>query len=114
MQPSINTCFAGIAEFARRMEKRRPGAQRPARWYLGTIYSGFGKSTRPQKRIYFGTKIATNRKTWSRKSELLLRMEAFQNFQTDRINDWRDKTDEIQKLKEEWDAYWFGTKRTGR
>ena len=31
-------------------------------------------------------------------------MEGFQDFNTDRINDWRDKTDEIQKIKEEWDA----------
>jgi len=40
----------------------------------------------------------------TKKQELLARMDAFQNFQTDRINDWRDKTEEIQKLKEEWDA----------
>jgi len=35
---------------------------------------------------------------------VLSRLEPFQTFNTDRINDWRDKTDEIQKIKEEWDA----------
>ena len=40
----------------------------------------------------------------TRKEALLAQMDAFQNFKTDRINDWRDKTEEIQKLKEEWDA----------
>jgi hypothetical protein len=40
----------------------------------------------------------------TRKTEILSRLDQFQNFNTDRINDWRDKTDEIQKIKEEWDA----------
>ncbi|MBK0403082.1 DUF349 domain-containing protein [Adhaeribacter sp. BT258] len=40
----------------------------------------------------------------ARKTEVLSRLETFQNYNTDRINDWRDKTDEIQKIKEEWDA----------
>jgi hypothetical protein len=39
-----------------------------------------------------------------RKTELLKRLEQFHEYNTDRINDWRDKTDEIQKVKEEWDA----------
>jgi len=39
-----------------------------------------------------------------KKQELLARIDTFQHYQTDRINDWRDKTEEIQKLKEEWDT----------
>ncbi|MER2998415.1 DUF349 domain-containing protein [Pontibacter populi] len=39
-----------------------------------------------------------------KKRALLERLQAYQGFNTDRINEWRDKTDEIQKLKEEWDA----------
>ncbi|GAB3202056.1 hypothetical protein ABID22_003714 [Pontibacter aydingkolensis] len=39
-----------------------------------------------------------------KKRKILERLQAFQGFNTDRINEWRDKTDEIQKLKEEWDA----------
>ncbi|WP_299821989.1 DUF349 domain-containing protein [uncultured Pontibacter sp.] len=39
-----------------------------------------------------------------KKRNILERLQAYQGFNTDRINEWRDKTDEIQKLKEEWDA----------
>jgi hypothetical protein len=37
------------------------------------------------------------------KQELITRIESLPHFISDRINDWREKTDEIQKLKEEWD-----------
>ncbi|MCC9167077.1 DUF349 domain-containing protein [Pontibacter harenae] len=40
----------------------------------------------------------------TKKRALLEQLMGYQDFKTDRINDWRDKTDEIQKLKEEWDA----------
>ena len=39
-----------------------------------------------------------------KKRGILERLKSFPEFNTDRINEWRDKTDEIQKLKEEWDA----------
>ncbi|HSI90870.1 MAG TPA: DUF349 domain-containing protein, partial [Adhaeribacter sp.] len=39
-----------------------------------------------------------------KKTAVLERLEPFQDFQTDRINDWRDKTEEIQAIKAEWDA----------
>jgi hypothetical protein len=38
-----------------------------------------------------------------KKQELISRIEPLPQFSSDRINDWREKTDEIQKLKEEWD-----------
>lgn len=38
------------------------------------------------------------------KRGLLERLRPFPEFNTDRINEWRDKTDEIQQLKAEWDA----------
>ncbi len=40
----------------------------------------------------------------TKKRSILERLEPYHNFNTDRINEWRDKTDEVQKLKEEWDA----------
>lgn len=39
-----------------------------------------------------------------KKRAILDQLQQYQNFNTDRINEWRDKTDEIQKLKEQWDA----------
>ncbi|WP_242928134.1 DUF349 domain-containing protein [Pontibacter vulgaris] len=50
-----------------------------------------------ERKTHEMTNLATKR-------ALLDRLHTFQNFNTDRINEWRDKTDEIQKLKEEWDA----------
>ena len=40
----------------------------------------------------------------TRKTALLEQVAAFADFQTERVNEWRGKTDELQKLKEEWDA----------
>ena len=40
----------------------------------------------------------------TRKNALLEQVGAFADFQTERVNEWRGKTDELQKLKEEWDA----------
>ena len=40
----------------------------------------------------------------TRKNALLEQVAAFADFQTERVNEWRGKTDELQKLKEEWDA----------
>ncbi|MBB6610227.1 DUF349 domain-containing protein [Pontibacter sp. Tf4] len=66
--------------------------------------------------IQASEKVHTRRKTYQeerrgiemqnleKKRALLERLQAYNNFNTDRINEWRDKTDEIQKLKEEWDA----------
>ena len=40
----------------------------------------------------------------TRKAALLEQLRPFGDFQTERVNEWRAKTDELQKLKEEWDA----------
>lgn len=40
----------------------------------------------------------------TRKQALLEQMNAFTDFHTERVNEWRGKTDELQKLKDEWDA----------
>ncbi|NDK54417.1 DUF349 domain-containing protein [Pontibacter fetidus] len=69
-----------------------------------------------EKFIQASEKVHTRRKAYQedrkvhemqnleKKRGLLERLQAYQGFTTDRINEWRDKTDEIQKLKEEWDA----------
>ncbi|RPD45815.1 DUF349 domain-containing protein [Hymenobacter sediminis] len=38
------------------------------------------------------------------KTALLEQLRPFAEFQTERVNEWRAKTDELQKLKEAWDA----------
>ncbi|WP_347159194.1 DUF349 domain-containing protein [Pontibacter chitinilyticus] len=57
-----------------------------------------------QRRAYQESRHTVEMENMAKKRALLERLQGFQNFQTDRINEWRDQTDEIQKLKEEWDA----------
>lgn len=57
-----------------------------------------------RRRTYHEERRTHEMANLEKKRNILERLMAFQNFNTDRINDWRDKTDEIQKLKEEWDA----------
>lgn len=57
-----------------------------------------------RRRAYQEDRKVHEMQNLEKKRALLERLQAYQNFNTDRINEWRDKTDEIQKLKEEWDA----------
>jgi len=57
-----------------------------------------------RRRAYQGERNEREMENLTKKRALLERLQAFNGFNTERINEWRDKTDEIQKLKEEWDA----------
>ncbi|WP_233555529.1 DUF349 domain-containing protein [Pontibacter oryzae] len=56
-----------------------------------------------RRRAYHEERSTRELQNLTVKRGLLERLQAFSGFNTDRINEWRDKTDEIQKLKEEWD-----------
>lgn len=57
-----------------------------------------------RKKEFLEGRRAKEQENLTQKNALLERVTTFENYNTDRINDWRDKTDEIQKLKAEWDA----------
>ncbi|GAB3531811.1 DUF349 domain-containing protein [Pontibacter brevis] len=57
-----------------------------------------------RRRAYHGERNQRESENLVKKRALLERLQEFANFKTERINEWRDKTDEIQKLKEEWEA----------
>ncbi|GAA4427272.1 hypothetical protein GCM10023188_10160 [Pontibacter saemangeumensis] len=57
-----------------------------------------------RRRAYHDERNQREMENLTKKRALLERLQAFTDFNTERINEWRDKTDEIQKLKEEWDA----------
>ncbi|MBC5773392.1 DUF349 domain-containing protein [Pontibacter sp. KCTC 32443] len=57
-----------------------------------------------RRKAYQEDRKAHEMQNLEKKRALLERLQTYQGFNTDRINEWRDKTDEIQKLKEEWDA----------
>ncbi len=47
---------------------------------------------------------ATEQEALERKNALMAQLEALTDFQSDRIEDWKAKTDELQTLKQQWDA----------
>jgi hypothetical protein len=57
-----------------------------------------------RRRAYHDERNQREMENLTKKRALLDRLQEFTSFNTERINEWRDKTDEIQKLKEEWDA----------
>ncbi|WBA43090.1 DUF349 domain-containing protein [Hymenobacter canadensis] len=57
-----------------------------------------------RKKEFLDTRSTQENANMTRKAALLEQLRPFGDFQTERVNEWRAKTDELQKLKEEWDA----------
>ncbi|MBA9077375.1 DUF349 domain-containing protein [Rufibacter quisquiliarum] len=57
-----------------------------------------------RKKTFFEARRTEETANLEKKRALLQEIEQFQHFKNERINDWRDKTDQIQQLKERWDA----------
>ncbi|SFF87392.1 DUF349 domain-containing protein [Pontibacter chinhatensis] len=77
-----------------------PNDQRDQIWEQFTLAS---EKVHERRRAYHEERSVREQQSLVVKRGLLERLQEFANFNTDRINEWRDKTDEIQKLKEEWD-----------
>jgi hypothetical protein len=78
-----------------------PNEQRDAIWER---FIQASEKVHEHRRTYMEERKTVEMANLEKKRGLLARLQEFQNFNTDRINEWRDKTDEIQKLKEEWDS----------
>ncbi|GEO04601.1 hypothetical protein AAE02nite_22650 [Adhaeribacter aerolatus] len=102
-QPSINTALQELRKLHEEWKNVGPvpNDQRDVIWER---FIQASEKVHARKKEFISERKAHEQENLVKKTALLERMEAFQNFNTDRINDWRDKTDEIQKLKEEWDA----------
>ncbi|UYZ60187.1 DUF349 domain-containing protein [Hymenobacter latericus] len=57
-----------------------------------------------RKRTFLDARSAQENANLQRKQELLAQIVPFGEFRTERVNEWRAKTDELQALKEQWDA----------
>lgn len=57
-----------------------------------------------RKRAFVDARSAQENANLQRKQELLAQILPFGEFKTERVNEWRAKTDELQSLKEQWDA----------
>ncbi|WP_230680039.1 DUF349 domain-containing protein [Pontibacter sp. 172403-2] len=78
-----------------------PNDQRDAIW---DRFIAASEKVHTRRRSYQETRHTQEMENLVKKRALLERLHSFQNIQTDRINEWRDRTADIQKLKEEWDA----------
>ena len=50
---------------------------------------------------------ATEQEALQRKTALMTQLESLADFRSDRIEEWKTKTDELQNLKQQWDAAGF-------
>ncbi len=50
---------------------------------------------------------ATEQEALTRKTALMSQLETLSDFRSDRIEDWKAKTDELQSIKQQWDAAGF-------
>ncbi|GGF07975.1 DUF349 domain-containing protein [Hymenobacter cavernae] len=57
-----------------------------------------------RKKEFVDVRSAQENANLARKSELLEQIKPYADFHTERVNEWRSKTDELQKLKNDWDA----------
>jgi len=101
--PSINNALQELRHLHEEWKHLGPvpNDQRDAIWER---FIQASEKIHARKKEFISERKTKENENLIKKQELLTRMDAFQHFQTDRINDWRDKTEEIQKLKEEWDA----------
>lgn len=78
-----------------------PQEQRDAIW---TRFLAASEKVHDRKKEFLDARSAQENANLTRKMALLEQIKPYAEFQTDRVNEWRSKTDELQKLKEEWDA----------
>ncbi|OKL41559.1 DUF349 domain-containing protein [Pontibacter flavimaris] len=101
-EPSINKALQELRHLHEEWKNIGPvpNEQRDPIWEQFTQAS---EKIHDRRRAYHEERSTRELQNLTVKRGLLERLQEFASFNTDRINEWRDKTDEIQKLKEEWD-----------
>ncbi|WP_375436168.1 DUF349 domain-containing protein [uncultured Hymenobacter sp.] len=78
-----------------------PNEQREALWQR---FLQASELVHNRKKEFLDVRSTQENVNLTRKTTLLEQLLPFGEFHTERVNEWRAKTDELQKLKEEWDA----------
>ncbi|HEX8429552.1 DUF349 domain-containing protein [Hymenobacter sp.] len=78
-----------------------PNEQREALWQR---FLQASELVHNRKKEFLDVRSTQENANLARKTALLEQLLPFGDFHTERVNEWRAKTDELQKLKEEWDA----------
>ncbi|TGE04747.1 DUF349 domain-containing protein [Hymenobacter fodinae] len=102
-QPSINKALQELRQLHEEWKHIGPvpNEQREALWQR---FLQASEKVHDRKKEFLSTRSAQENANLERKTALLAQLQPFGEFQTERVNEWRSKTDELQKLKEEWDA----------
>ncbi|MBC6989908.1 DUF349 domain-containing protein [Hymenobacter sp. BT491] len=102
-QPSINKALQELRQLHEEWKHVGPvpNEQRDAIW---NRFLQASEKVHDRKKDFLNARSEQENANLTRKTALLEQIKPFNEFQTERVNEWRAKTDELQKLKEEWDA----------
>lgn len=102
-QPSINKALQDLRQLHEDWKHIGPvpNEQRETLWQR---FLQASEKVHDRKKEFLSSRSTQENANLERKMALLAQLQPFGEFQTERVNEWRAKTDELQKLKEEWDA----------
>ena len=78
-----------------------PNEQRETLWQR---FLQASEQVHARKQAFLSVRQEQEKGNLERKTALIEQILPFGEFETERVNEWRAKTDELQKLKEDWDA----------
>ncbi|GAA3940220.1 DUF349 domain-containing protein [Hymenobacter algoricola] len=102
-QPSINKALQELRQLHEDWKHIGPvpNEQRDPIW---NRFLAASEQIHDRKKEFLSARTAQETANLTRKTAILDQIKPYAEFQTERVNEWRAKTDELQKLKEEWDA----------
>ncbi|AYA36347.1 DUF349 domain-containing protein [Hymenobacter oligotrophus] len=102
-QPSINKALTELRQLHEEWKTVGP-VPNEMREPLWQRFLQASEKVHERKRTFLDARSAQENANLQRKQELLAQIIPFSEFRTERVNEWRAKTDELQALKEQWDA----------
>ncbi|GAA4010548.1 DUF349 domain-containing protein [Hymenobacter fastidiosus] len=102
-QPSINKALQELRQLHEDWKHIGPvpNEQRDPIW---NRFLAASEKIHDRKKEFLTARTVLETANMTRKTAILDQIKPYAEFQTERVNEWRAKTDELQKLKEEWDA----------
>ncbi|QKG56424.1 DUF349 domain-containing protein [Hymenobacter sp. BRD128] len=78
-----------------------PGEQREPLWQR---FLAASEAVHLRRKEFVDVRSAQEKENLALKQALLARVLPFADFATERVNEWRSRTDELQEIKKEWEA----------
>ncbi|GAA4498890.1 DUF349 domain-containing protein [Hymenobacter ginsengisoli] len=78
-----------------------PGEQREPLWQR---FLAASEAVHLRRKEFVDVRTAQEKENLTAKQALLARVLPFADFATERVNEWRSRTDELQEIKKEWEA----------